>query len=498
MTSQKSCSGSVVSAGKSARKALAGSGPNSIARLVAACPASSQAGPVDVSTQSTTPEIWPALHSRLRWLKSRCKKVGRYAGGSSASTSKARCQESGCAAQPGITHFSSRAQDWKVRNGSAGRTSWMVANTSAITATAPAPSPTTVVGTPGSRDIRCIATPATAPSASRQMLRGAGTGVVANSCNAARSRRVSSRPWVRHGSFVINRSTACCPEASVSASIVEVIPPDSSTAWVIASPRTASAQACTSARMPATYRAEPRIGPPLAFMANDRDLRERRGVSRLLELRALAPRYLLQFKGVAVRVGEVCSFDAASEVLDFTDLYTSADELGTRLGDVLHNEVQASDSAGFTRVHIQACPETDRTGRAVWCQLDDPHALAGLHVNVLLEAELVSVEGDGSVYVRNRERDQFQPHLHRIRTPLDLFSSARSFHTPSTSGSLMPISPLASGRPRLPFRQPRRSASLFWRCRVIALCVWLALRAGTGSGENEARSVRMPSRKSVR
>src|SRR4051812_23763956 len=59
---------------------MAGSGPNSIARLVAACPASSQAGPVDLSTQSTTPEIWPALHSRLRWLNSRCKKVGRYAG----------------------------------------------------------------------------------------------------------------------------------------------------------------------------------------------------------------------------------------------------------------------------------------------------------------------------------------------------------------------------------------------------------------------------------
>jgi hypothetical protein len=132
-------------------------------------------------------------------------------------------------------------------------------------------------------------------------------------------------------------------------------------------------------------------------------------------LRSLAPRHLLQFECVAVRIGEVCSFNAAPEVMDFADLYTSADKLGTRLGDVLHNQVQASNTAGFSRVHIQPCPKTDRTTRALWCQLDDPDALAGLHVKVLIEAELVSIEGDGSVHVRNRERDKFQPHLHRIR-----------------------------------------------------------------------------------
>ena len=64
------------------------------------------------------------------------------------------------------------------------------------------------------------------------------------------------------------------------------------------------------------------------------------GVSRLLVLRALAPRHLLQFECVAVRIGEVRSFNAAPEVLDFADLYTSADKLGTRLRDVLHNQVQ--------------------------------------------------------------------------------------------------------------------------------------------------------------
>src|SRR6478752_10368111 len=152
------------------------------------------------------------------------------------------------------------------------------------------------------------------------------------------------------------------------------------------------------------------------------------GVSRLLVLRAPAPRHLLQFECVAVRIGEVCSFNAAPEVLDFADLYTSADKLGTRLGDVLHNQVQASNAAGFSRVHIQPCPKTDRTTRALRCQLDDPDSFAGLNVNVLLEAELVGIESDGSVHVRNRERDQFQLHLHRIRAPLTCLS-ARSFHT---------------------------------------------------------------------
>jgi hypothetical protein len=85
--------------------------------------------------------------------------------------------------------------------------------------------------------------------------------------------------------------------------------------------------------------------------------RERRGVSRLLVLRAFAPRHLLQFECVAVWIGEVCSFDAAPEVLDLADLNTSADKFGTRLGDVLHNQVQASNTAGFSRVHIQPCPK---------------------------------------------------------------------------------------------------------------------------------------------
>src|SRR5664279_49022 len=96
-------------------------------------------------------------------------------------------------------------------------------------------------------------------------------------------------------------------------------------------------------------------------------MRDRHGVSRLLELRALAPRHLLQFECVAVRIGEVCSSDAASEVLDVADRYTSAYQLGARLGDVLHDQVQASNAAGFSRVHIQPCPETDRTTRALRC-----------------------------------------------------------------------------------------------------------------------------------
>src|SRR3954465_5041135 len=100
--------------------------------------------------------------------------------------------------------------------------------------------------------------------------------------------------------------------------------------------------------------------------------------TRALVLGALAPRHLLQLEGVAVRIGEVRSLDAAAEVLDVADLYTSADELRARLGDVLPHQVHASDTAGFPRVHVQPCPEPDRATRALRSQLDDPDALAGL------------------------------------------------------------------------------------------------------------------------
>jgi hypothetical protein len=66
-------------------------------------------------------------------------------------------------------------------------------------------------------------------------------------------------------------------------------------------------------------------------------LRERRGVSWLLVLPALAPRHLLQFECVAVGIREVCPFDPAPEIVDLADLYTSAEKLGTRLDDVLDN-----------------------------------------------------------------------------------------------------------------------------------------------------------------
>src|SRR4051794_38949270 len=140
--------------------------------------------------------------------------------------------------------------------------------------------------------------------------------------------------------------------------------------------------------------------------------------TRALVLGALAPRHLLQLEGVAVRIGEVRSLDAAAEVLDVADLDTSADELGACLGDVLHDQVQAPDTARFTGVDVQPSPEPDRAARALRSQLDDPDALAGLHVEVLLEAELVGIEGDGSVHVRNRERDEFQLHAHRSQAPL--------------------------------------------------------------------------------
>ena len=80
-------------------------------------------------------------------------------------------------------------------------------------------------------------------------------------------------------------------------------------------------------------------------------------ITGLLVLRALAPRHLLQLEGVAVRIGEVCSPDAASEVVDLADLHPSSEELSTRLVDVLHHQVQASDTAGSPRYTSSPVPK---------------------------------------------------------------------------------------------------------------------------------------------
>src|SRR5690349_1897435 len=104
--------------------------------------------------------------------------------------------------------------------------------------------------------------------------------------------------------------------------------------------------------------------------------------------RALAPHHLLQFQGVAVRVGQRRASDTAPEVLDLADLYASADKFGTSFGDVIHNQVQTPHAARLSCVHIQPGPEANRAVGALWGQLDNPDALAGLHVNVLDESEL--------------------------------------------------------------------------------------------------------------
>ena len=137
----------------------------------------SQAGPVEVSTQSTTPLIAPSCHSRLRWPKSRCRKVGSYAGaGDGEQLEGAASTSRGGSSTPAPP--TSPATPRTGRSGTARRAgrSGSLASRSAI-----APrwaSVTSTRGEPGSRDIRCAATPVAAPSASRPRLAGAGTGGV--------------------------------------------------------------------------------------------------------------------------------------------------------------------------------------------------------------------------------------------------------------------------------------------------------------------------------
>ena len=82
------------------------------ARWVRQCATSSQAGPHDVSTQSTTPVMSGPVQSRLRGWKSRCRNVPSYAGGSSSTIAKACRQAAGSVAQSGTTRLAGTAQDW--------------------------------------------------------------------------------------------------------------------------------------------------------------------------------------------------------------------------------------------------------------------------------------------------------------------------------------------------------------------------------------------------
>ena len=96
---------------------------------------------------------------------------------------------------------------------------------------------------PGSRLIRWAGCPAVDPSASRARLVGAGTTVSASSRWISLSRVVNPAPWVRHGSWIISRSTARRASCVVSASMAEVQPPSSGSAETSGLPRAAAAQA---------------------------------------------------------------------------------------------------------------------------------------------------------------------------------------------------------------------------------------------------------------
>ena len=81
-------------------------------RLLRKWATSSQGGPHDVSTQSTTPVISGPVHSTLRGAKSRWRNVPSYAGASSSQISNARSQAAGSRAHSGTTRLAGIAHDW--------------------------------------------------------------------------------------------------------------------------------------------------------------------------------------------------------------------------------------------------------------------------------------------------------------------------------------------------------------------------------------------------
>ena len=73
---------------------------------------SSQAGPIEASTQSTTPLTSPPDQSTFRGWKSRWMKRGSNGGGSVRSTAKASSHRRWSVAHAGTWNFASHAQDW--------------------------------------------------------------------------------------------------------------------------------------------------------------------------------------------------------------------------------------------------------------------------------------------------------------------------------------------------------------------------------------------------
>ena len=218
--------------------------PKATARLDAACAASSQAGPVEVSTQSTTPVIASSVHSRLRWLKSRCRKVGAYAGsgpGEQLEGVLPRLRVLGPGPAPPTwpptprTGRSGTGVPAGRRGSSASRSRHRARGAVRRCRRA---------GSPGSRDIRC----AGHPCRRSRRRRGRGSSGPGRPCRPVRAGRCARERSARRrgcatARSVINRSTDSAPDASRSASIAEVMPPGERLVGDHGAPSTSPAQA---------------------------------------------------------------------------------------------------------------------------------------------------------------------------------------------------------------------------------------------------------------
>src|SRR5215469_6925268 len=106
-------------------------------------------------------------------------------------------------------------------------------------------------------------------------------------------------------------------------------------------------------------------------------------------------------------------------------LYAVLEQLSTGLVDVVDDELQALQRAGGHFV-AEALGEDDGAARAGWRQLHDPDRIADHRVVVDVEAELISVEGLGTVHIGHRDHYDFQGPVHDASSLILVISSMSS------------------------------------------------------------------------
>lgn len=126
---------------------------------------------------------------------------------------------------------------------------------------------------------------------------------------------------------------------------------------------------------------------------------------------------------------------------DLADGYTVIGQFPAVLFDVGDYQIQTLQRA--RRRVGQADAELDGGARPLGCQLDDPEVGCGFVVDVEFEADLVAVETQRPVRIRNRQDDNFERGFHNM-FPVGVFPSTSSVSSPRSTPWGMTVWPGSS------------------------------------------------------